>query len=626
MASITANTKHRVAVPKSKIGGGGGGGNANKKKLVPTKKGGGGGKGGGAGRRGSVAPLLKPSTLTSPEKIDELLKLDNGDGDADGGDADARRLKIKDLCRLAMGGEQPLVDKSRPHAASTTRDRAGAAADVAVAAKRLGIRFVLKECGVMAEMQRMLFPEGISKTFGASSSSSDGDGDDDGGDGTNDETNTTPAAATTTFTGGYVGGLKPSASAVSLTSLDTGDTTASVASNDSMTMGTDSKRGKTTPASAREGSLLLIRAFCECLAKRAEPYMVGAFLMAALDECGSNSSSVREAAEDTAAALVKLANPWSFPRLIAPLILKALKSTEWRVKANAMDTLAKCAGSAPTQVCQLLPTLIPAVTNQVWDTKAQVNKSAGSCLLAICQTCTNKDIKPAIPAVVAAVCKPSDTNKAVSELMGTTFVVTVDAPTLAILCPVLSRALKEKLAIHKRAACIVINNMSKLVGSPEDVAPFGGLLVPELKKVANSVQFEEIRDEALKALASLTKALGAAYSTEGEEKDESAADKMASEQKNIEDEQKKIEAERAEQRRKEEAMRLKEEEEKKKFKEAMDAQRELNRLEAEKAKKEKEEENKKKEAAKLSTKGGTGKCQMCGLKKCRKTCTFYTGP
>ena len=319
-------------------------------------------------------------------------------------------------------------------------------------------------------------------------------------------------------------------------------------------------------------------------------------------------------------------NSFSSLLLFAPNKQQIKKNLNRRVKANSLDTLAKCAGSAPNQVCQLLPTLIPAVTNQVWDTKAQVNKSAGSCLLAICQTCTNKDIKPAIPAVVAAVCKPSDTNKAVSELMGTTFVVTVEAPTLAILCPVLSRALKEKLAIHKRAACIVINNMSKLVGSPEDIAPFGGLLVPELKKVANNVQFEEIRDEALKALASLTKALGAAYSTEGEEKDESAADEMAAEQKKIEDEQKKIEDERAEQQRKEEEMRLKEEEEKKKFKEAMDAQRELNRIEAEKVKKEKEEEKKKKEAAKLSTKGGTGKCQMCGLKKCKKTCTFYNGP
>merc|ERR1719253_1511719 len=107
--------------------------------------------------------------------------------------------------------------------------------------------------------------------------------------------------------------------------------------------------------------------------------------------------------------------------------------------------------------------------------------------------------------------------------MSTTFIVTVDAPTLSILCPVLARSLKEKLAIHKRSACIVINNMSKLVGSPDDVAPFGPLLVPELKKVATNVQFEEIRDEALKALNSLTKALGDAY----KEGDEGAVDEAA---------------------------------------------------------------------------------------------------
>ena len=133
--------------------------------------------------------------------------------------------------------------------------------------------------------------------------------------------------------------------------------------------------------------------------------------------------------------------------------------------------------------------------------------------MSICETNTNPDVKKAIPAVVNAICKPAETNKAVSELMGTTFVVPVDAPTLAILCPILARALKEKLAIHKRAACVVISNMSKLVETPDAVAPFGSLLVPELHKVSKNVQFQEIRDEALKALDNLTKALDASQGT-----------------------------------------------------------------------------------------------------------------
>jgi hypothetical protein len=566
MASITANTKHKMTVPSTKKA-------TTTGKLKPggTKK-----PVAGAGRRGSIAPALKPSALATPDSIAALKALSS----------EEQMTRVMDLCRLAMGEPPILVDKSTPHAASTTRDRSMAAADVAVAARELGVPFVLKKCGVMDEMQRMLFPEGISKTFA-------------------DEDTTT-------------GGLKPSASAVSLTSLDDTATYTTMS-----TAGTDSKRGKSTPASAREGSLLIIRALCEIVGKKSEPYIVGAFLAAALDECGSNTGSVREAAEDTATALIKLANPFSFPRLIAPLLLKSLKSSEWRVKANALDRLAQCATTSPKQVYSMLPTLIPAVTNQVWDTKAQVTKAAGSGLLAICQTNPNPDIAPAIPAVVNAVCKPAETNKAVSELMGTTFVVTVDAPTLSILCPVLSRALKEKLAIHKRAACIVINNMSKLVGSPEDVAPFGPLLVPELKKVAQSVQFEEIRDEALKALASLTKALGDAYSTEEDKGDDTAA-KMAEEQAKVEAEQKQIEEARLAEQKKEEEIRKREEEEKRKFKEAMDAQRELDRLEAEKERLEKAEEQKQKEAAKLSVKAAGGKCQGCGLKKCKKTCLFYS--
>ena len=560
MASITASTKHKVTGPPPKKAG---------RAKKPTSK------NQSVGRRGSVAPPMKPSAFASPAAIQALKDLDE----------ESQKNRVIDLCRQAMGESAARVDKSTPHAASTTRDRSSAAADVAIIARELGVSFVFKECHVMDEMQRMLFPEGIATIF------SDG----------NEST----------------GGLKPSTSALSLTSLENLSITSATSG------GTDSKRGKTTPATAREGSLLLIRAFCEVLGKKTEPFVVGAFLAAALDECGSTSSSIREAAEDTATALITLANPWAFPGLISPLLLQALKSNEWRVKANALDRLAQCATTAPIQVCSLLPTLIPAVTDQVWDTKAQVTKAAGSALLAICQTNTNADVAPAIPAVVNAICKPADTNKAVSELMGTTFVVPVDASTLSILCPVLARALKEKLAIHKRSACVVISNMSRLVGTPDDVAPFGPLLVPELKKVAASVQFEEIRDEALKALSNLTKALGHLYNENEVEEDNAAA--MAEEAAKVEAEQKRIAEEREAQRKKEEEIKKKEEEERRKFKEAMDAQRELDKLEAEKAKKEKQAQMKAREKAKRSTKGVGGKCQACGLKKCRKTCLFYKG-
>ncbi|GAX17023.1 hypothetical protein FisN_5Hh407 [Fistulifera solaris] len=547
------------------------------------------------GHRGS-APPLKPSALASPDAVASLLAKSK----------EEQKTFVFDHFQKALGEESIVKSISTPHAASTTKDRAGAAADVAVAAKELGVAFVLKECQITEKMQLALFPEGIDKLF------------------------------VNHVSDPVEGGLRPSMSALSLASMETEATTAG-------SLGTDSKRGKSTPANAREGSLLVIRALCEIVGKPAEPFVVGAFLAASLDECGSASSSVRQAAEDATSAIISMAHPWAFPAVICPLLLQSLKSTEWRVKTTALERLEQCAMvNASYQVYKLIPKLIPALTDQVFDTKPQVAKATKSTLLAVCNTNTNQDIKNAIPAIVNAICKPADTNKAVSELMGTTFVVPVDASTLALLCPVLARALKEKLAIHKRQACLVISNMSKLVISPESIAPFGSLLVPELKKVATNVQFEEIRDEALKALANLTKALGDSYAlaaqtqTDGDRTvttntttstSESAqqAEIMESEQARVEAEQKRIEAERLEAQRKEEEQAKKEEEERKRFKEAMDAQRELDLIAAREAAEKKKEEEIQREKQRLSTKSSTGTCQGCGLKKCKKTCMFYSG-
>jgi hypothetical protein len=574
MATINASTK--ISVPKKKpsiaVGAA--------KSVIGAKK-----PSGTAARRGSVAPPLKPATLSNASNLARLQESDSA----------GQIAHVRDLFRQALG-EHTTLNLGSPKAASTTRDRAGAAADVAVAAKTLGVRWILKKCGIVDEMQRMLFPGGIEE-FLARNADNESEMNGNG---------STP----------MTGGLKASASAVSLASMDEVTTVTSANS-----LGTDTKRGKTTPANAREGCLLVIRALCQIVGKAAEPFVVGAFLAAALDECASSSGAIREAAEDASTAIVALANPWAFRTVLCPLLLQSLKSTEWRTKACTLERLEQCASTASAHVYKMIPTLIPAVGNQVWDTKAQVSKGSRAALLAICNTNNNRDIKKTIPAIVNAMCKPSETNKAVSELMGTTFVVPVDASTLAMLCPILARALKEKLAIHKRAACIVISNMSKLVETPDAVAPFGSLLVPELQKVSHNVQFEEIRDEALKALANLTKALGDAYKLTDE--DDQAAE-MANEKAEVEAEQKRIEDVREAERLKEEAVQKREEEERKKFKEAMDAQRELTRLEAEEAERQRSEEETKREAARLSTKGGTGKCQGCGLKKCKKTCMFYS--
>mmetsp|Transcript_20852 Transcript_20852/g.45206 ORF Transcript_20852/g.45206 Transcript_20852/m.45206 type:complete len:574 (+) Transcript_20852:144-1865(+) len=570
MTSITSSTTHKLKKPSNKVAIGKASGG---KKTPATKRG--------------AAPPLKPAKFLEGSSALEDFKSK---------DASTRQEIIQGLFRNVLGENNPAMNLDSPRAASTTRDRSAAAADIATLAKQVtGLRFVLKECGLFDEMQKILFPNGIEAVVKANLDQTEDDA----------ELNV---------------GLKPSRSAVSLTSLASGDDATTLTGGSGQT---DSKRGKNTPPNAREGCLLFIRALCQIVGSpQVEPYVVGGFLAASLDECASANGAIRQAAQDTALAIVQVANPWATFSILRPLLLQTLQqSTEWRVKEAALQCVKECAQTKPKAVHKLVPKLIPPLTNQVWDTKPQVSKMAKSALLAVCQTNTNADVKKTIPAVVNAICKPSDNNKAISELMGTTFVVPVDASTLAILCPILARGLKEKLAIHKRAACLVISNMSKLVEKPEAVAPFGSLLVPELQKVCQNVQFQEIRDEALKALNNLTKALGDSYKITNE--DDTAVNAMEAEQQRVKEEQERLRAEKEAAAAKQKEIEKKEAEERAKFKEAMDAQRELDKIEAQKEAERKKAEKAEKEKAKLSTKGRSGKCQACGLKKCPKSCVFY---
>ena len=558
MISINANTKHTV---KKKI-----------VKKVVTKKGKAGTKKKDAKR--GTAPALTPTALSTPESLAAIASLPESDF----------QTQIDDIFRLVVGGSPSVFGgkgmAGAPRAASTSTDRKGAAADLASIVKEVGAIRVLKKSGVLDKVELNLVPNGIGAVFG-------------------NEKGMNP--------GGGMKRITSTHSLASLGSMDLGDAESTIMS--------DSKKGKTTPPEAREGCLLFLRALTEIVGKAAEPYVVP-LLAAALEECSSSASYVRDAAEDAATSIISLANGLAIPAIIYPIISEALQSPEWRVKAVAMQKLSECAELHSRHVSRLLPMIVPSLTSQVWDTKPQVTKAAKEGLLACCQTNINPDVAPAIPAVVNAICKPNETVKAVDELKATTFVASVDASTLSILCPILSRGLKDKMALNKRSCCIVIENMSRLVETPDAVAPFGPLLVPELKKVAENVQFEEIRDAALAALGALTKALGHTSV------DNAISSIMKEESDRIEAEQKRIEEERDAEAAREEEMRKKEEEERKLWKEAMEAQRLLNELALKEEEEKKAEERRKKEIAKKGTKSAGGKCQGCGLKKCKKSCLF----
>jgi elongation factor 3 len=67
---------------------------------------------------------------------------------------------------------------------------------------------------------------------------------------------------------------------------------------------------------------------------------------------------------------------------------------------------------------------------------------------------------------------------------------------LALIAPLLGKALRGRSSALKRKAARVIDNMCRLVKEPADVAPFMPLLLPALDKVIDEIVDAEVRSKS----------------------------------------------------------------------------------------------------------------------------------
>ncbi|KAG8678745.1 translational elongation factor EF-1 alpha, partial [Ceratobasidium sp. 394] len=265
---------------------------------------------------------------------------------------------------------------------------------------------------------------------------------------------------------------------------------------------------KKSPA-AREGACAAISVLCENGAgKYLEPYVVdsvesGVF-RALLETFADKMPAVRTAALDAVRELVQVMNPWA-AGLVLPALLHQIKSAgKWQVKTGALAVLNQLIVSAPDQMAKLSPDIIPVLAEAIWDTKADVKKAARESLTKATALVSNKDIEKFIPALINALINPvEEVPKTIQLLSATTFVSEVDAPTLSLMVPLLSRGLTERLTATKRKVAVIIDNMSKLVDNEFTVRPFIPKLLPGLIKISESVADPEARGVVVKAIATL---------------------------------------------------------------------------------------------------------------------------
>merc|ERR1719412_409866 len=140
------------------------------------------------------------------------------------------------------------------------------------------------------------------------------------------------------------------------------------------------------------------------------------------------------------------------------------------------------------------------------DIKKDVKAAALEACTALSSTSGNKDVEPFIPQMMAAIEKPAIIGEVVEKLASVVFVQAVETPALAVAVPIVTRGLKDKKEPTKRKACVIIDNMVKLVPDPREVLPFLEKLLPLLSKAKDEISDPEARGVAERAFNTLQRA------------------------------------------------------------------------------------------------------------------------
>ncbi|PWA68142.1 ILITYHIA [Artemisia annua] len=259
-------------------------------------------------------------------------------------------------------------------------------------------------------------------------------------------------------------------------------------------------------AKCREGSLLAFECLCDKLGKLFEPYVIY-LLPLLLVSFSDQVIAVREAAEGAARAMMSQLTAQGV-KLVLPSLLKGLEDKAWRTKQSSVQLLGSMAFCAPQQLSQCLPRIVPKLTEVLTDTHPKVQSAGQTALQQVGSVIKNPEIASLVPTLLLGLTDPNDHTKySLDILLQTTFINSIDAPSLALLVPIVHRGLRERSAETKKKAAQIAGNMCSLVTDPNDMLPYIGLLLPEIKKVLVD-PIPEVRSVAARAVGSLIRGMG----------------------------------------------------------------------------------------------------------------------
>ncbi|KAJ3933182.1 MAG: P-loop containing nucleoside triphosphate hydrolase protein [Lentinula lateritia] len=267
----------------------------------------------------------------------------------------------------------------------------------------------------------------------------------------------------------------------------------------------------------RESAAVAFHSFAVILGAPVAPLLIPS-LSILFDMYMDKGDVVRIAATSAVKAILKLFPPEA-TRLVFRTLEPIVQGGKWKTKVGGLDAIRGFAASAKDVVAAELVEVLPKVENAMHDTKSEVSSAANKCAIALCTTLANPDLVPHIPVLVKCMANPDSVPACIKALSSTTFVAEVTAPALAVLVPLLIRALNDRSMETQRRTVVVIDNLVKLVRDPKVAAQYLSPLVEGVEKIAKGAAFPEVRAFGETALETLLKSGASAKVPPSESRD-----------------------------------------------------------------------------------------------------------